>query len=121
MIQPKKVSALSTLLWLTRAVRTRGAGQYQFSLDEEKRAEQMASLKAQREETETVRQQAGRRGGVSAAQAVHKRKLDERRALVEAKRAKLLGGQEVVDRLREEKRSAEADNLLREVEQSMKG
>ena len=63
----------------------------------------MASLKAQREETETVRLEAGRRGGQSAAQAAHKRKLDERRALVEAKRAKLLGGREVVDRLRQER------------------
>lgn len=73
---------------LTVSVRNRGAGAYQFSLDEEQRAEQMASLAAQREETERVRASTGSKDGLSAAQEAHKRKLDDRRALIEAQRAK---------------------------------
>lgn len=101
------------------AVRTKGAGQYQFSLDEAKRAEQMASLKAEREATETARNEAKKRGGLSKAQEAHKRKLDERRAMIEAKRAKLFGGQDEVDRLRQEKREREAEAFLSGLEKEM--
>ncbi|EIW71548.1 hypothetical protein TREMEDRAFT_73338 [Tremella mesenterica DSM 1558] len=87
----------------TKEVRTRGAGAYQFSLDEDARKEQMASLDAQRVETENARAKAGNRGGLTAAQEMRKRKLDERKALVEAKRTKMLGGAEEVERLRREK------------------
>ncbi len=93
-------------------MRAKGAGQYQFSLDEEKRAEQMASLDAQRTETERARDEAGKRGGLSLAQEAKKRKIDERKALIEAKRVKLLGGEEEVERLRAEKRAFETDKFL---------
>jgi hypothetical protein len=93
-------------------VRTKGAGQYQFSLDEEQRAKEMASLDAQRRETEQARGEAVKRGGLSAAQEIKKRKLDERRAIVEAKRIKLLGGKEEVERMRNEKREREAEQFL---------
>ncbi|ORX37755.1 ribosomal protein L24e-domain-containing protein [Kockovaella imperatae] len=100
----------------TKEVRAKGAGQYQFALDEDERAEQMAALKAQREETEAARKQAaGQRSGLSAAQEARKRKMEERRAAIDAKRNKLLGGQEAVNRLRAEKRAGEADRLLSEM------
>ncbi|ORY34772.1 hypothetical protein BCR39DRAFT_514630 [Naematelia encephala] len=100
----------------TKEVRAKGAGQYQFSLDEEQRAEQMASLSTQREETEKAR--AANRG-LSAAQEAKKRKLDERKALIEAKRAKLFGGQEITERKREERRAAVADDFLQSVEREL--
>ncbi|RXK35450.1 hypothetical protein M231_07305 [Tremella mesenterica] len=96
----------------TKEVRTRGAGAYQFSLDEDARREQMASLDAQRVETENARAKVGYRGGLTAAQEMRKRKLDERKALVEAKRTKMLGGAEEVERLRREKGQKEADMFL---------
>ncbi|KAK4688676.1 hypothetical protein P7C73_g1430, partial [Tremellales sp. Uapishka_1] len=101
----------------TKEVRTRGAGQYQFSLDEEKRAEQMAALGAQRAETERARGAASNRGGQSVAQEAKKRKLDERRALIQAKRAKLLGGEEEIARLKQEKNAAAADSFLKDIEE----
>ena len=102
-------------LELTSPVRRRGAGQYQFALDEVKRAEQMASLKAQREETERAR----RTNASSAVMDARKRKLDQRRAFVEAKRSRLLGGDEAVARLRAERKAAEADSLLEGLEAEM--
>lgn len=94
----------------------KGAGQYQFSLDEEKRAEQMASLKSQRQETESAREDHQKRGGLSKAQEVHKRRLDARRELIEAKRAKLYGGQDEVDRIRKEKKEQAAERFLKGLE-----
>ncbi|RSH86548.1 uncharacterized protein EHS24_004816 [Apiotrichum porosum] len=99
----------------TKEVRIRGAGAYQFSLDDEQRAAQMRSLDATRAETDAAR--AKRSGGAtSSAQEAKKRKMAERAALVEAKRNKLLGGAGNVARMREEKRAREADNLLAELE-----
>jgi hypothetical protein len=72
----------------------------------------MASLDAQRKETEQAREETVKRGGLSAAQEAKKRKLDERRAVVEAKRVKLLGGKEEVERLRSVKREKEAESFL---------
>lgn len=46
------------------------------------------------------------------AQEAKKRKIDERKALIEAKRVKLLGGEEEVERLRAEKRAFETDKFL---------
>lgn len=76
----------------------------------------MASLKAQRQETEAARSQAEQRGGMTKAQEEYKRKLDARRELIQAKRAKLLGGQDEVDRLRREKREREAESFLQGLE-----
>lgn len=104
------------VLMLMLSVRTKGAGQYQFSLDEEKRAEQMASLKAQRQETETARDETARRGGLSKAQEAHKRRLDARREMLEAKRAKIYGGKDEVERIRKEKREQAADKFLQGLE-----
>lgn len=78
-------------------VRTKGAGFYQFAQDEEVRRRQMEELKQQRDETEQARAGSNPRGGsdgpagpvLSAAQEAKKRKLDERRALIEAKRQKV--------------------------------
>jgi uncharacterized protein involved in exopolysaccharide biosynthesis len=57
----------------------------------------MEELKQQRDETEQARAESNSRGGpgepagpvLSAAQEAKKRKLDERRALIEAKRQKV--------------------------------
>ena len=90
-------------------VRARGAGHYQFSLDDAKRAEQMASLKADRLETERAR-------GVKENAA--KRRLDERRALIEAKRRKVMGAGNV-DKLREARQEAEAERFLRRMREEL--
>ena len=102
-------------------VRVKGAGQYQFSLDEDKRAEQMASLKSQRQETETARENHQKRAGISKAQEAHKRRLEARWELIEAKRAKLYGGQEEVDRIRKEKKELAADKFLEGLEAELGG
>lgn len=70
----------------------------------------MASLNAERQRTETARQAQADRG-MSKVQEERKRKLDERRALIEAKRIKVLGKEEV-ERLRREKREKEAEKFL---------
>ncbi|WVQ96031.1 hypothetical protein IAU59_003131 [Kwoniella sp. CBS 9459] len=105
----------------TKEVRVKGAGQYQFSLDEEARAEQMASLSAQRKETEAARAQAdsAQKKGLSAAQLAKQRKLEERKALIEAKRAKLLGGKDKVEQLRVEKKAREADEFFKSLESEL--
>ena len=70
----------------------------------------MASLKAQRSETERARSEGGK--ALTKAQEAQKRKLDERRALVEAKRQKVFGGKEQLEKAREAKRTAEAEAFL---------
>ncbi|WVQ77721.1 hypothetical protein IAR50_007411 [Cryptococcus sp. DSM 104548] len=104
----------------TKEVRVKGAGAYQFSLDEDIRAQQQAALKASREETEQARARASERGGLTAAQEARKRKMDERKAMIDAKRAKMLGGEKEVERLREEKKAKEADDFLMELERDLK-
>ncbi|OXB35919.1 hypothetical protein J007_04334 [Cryptococcus neoformans] len=96
----------------TKEVRVKGAGQYQFSLDEQRRAEQQAALKSQRRETELARAEAGRRGGQTAAQEARKKKLEGRKAMIEAKRIKLFGGEKEVQMLKEERKAREADEFL---------
>ena len=76
----------------------------------------MASLQSQRQETESARHEHQKRGGLSKAQEGHKRRLEARRELIEAKRAKLYGGQEEVDRIRKEKREQAADRFLEGLE-----
>lgn len=91
----------------SREVRAKGAGYYQFSLDEEVRKKQMEELRQEREETERTRQEhgavdlkAGEVEGMQAdastirSRAIEKRKKDieERRKAVEAKRRKLQNG-----------------------------
>lgn len=71
----------------------------------------MASLKGQRAETERAR-------GVKENSA--KRRLEERRAMIETKRRRVLGG-EKVDKLRESKREAEAERFLTELDQELGG
>jgi hypothetical protein len=84
----------------SKEVRTKGAGFYQFSADEETRRKQMEELKAAREETEKTRQELGAEdikpgeegmtadGVKSRAMEKRKRELEERRKLIEAKRKK---------------------------------
>ena len=115
----------------------------------------MEDLKRQRDETEQARTTSGlgqdsdeTPGPVlSAAQEAKKRKLDDRRALIEAKRqkvssgwtrsrscrcrrnswgllsmilnAQMLGGKEAVDRKKKEAQDRAVDALLRSVEQEM--
>lgn len=79
----------------------------------------MASLDATRGDTERARREAGKRGGMSAAQEANKRKLDERKALIEAKRVKLLGGEKEVERLRAERRAAQAESFLQGLEDEL--
>ncbi|KAJ9103949.1 hypothetical protein QFC21_002412 [Naganishia friedmannii] len=119
-------------------VRARAAGHYQFSQDETKRAEQMAALKAERNETQQARDERlsrnvdmngssaseGRPAGkkpvlLTPAQETKKRKLDERRALIEAKRIKMLGGKEGIKKKHQELQDREAERLLREVESGL--
>jgi hypothetical protein len=71
------------------AVRTKGAGFYQFAKDETIRAEQMENLKREREVTESVRNVTNPSPVLSAAQEAKKRKLEERRALIDSKRQKV--------------------------------
>jgi large subunit ribosomal protein L24e len=73
----------------------------------------MAELKNARTETETAR------ATMSSAQAARKRKLDERRALVDAKRSKLLGGDEEVQRRKTVLREEAAEALLRELDETI--
>ncbi len=100
-------------------VRDRAAGAYQFSQDETIRAAQMEALKKQREETEAARRDASERTELTAAQESKKRKLDERRALIEAKRQKLLGGKEGVEKKKAEMQDKAASRLLEDVEREM--
>ncbi|KLT46559.1 hypothetical protein CC85DRAFT_306233 [Cutaneotrichosporon oleaginosum] len=100
----------------TKEVRVRGAGAYQFSLDEEKRAEQMASLDAERLVTERAQREATKRGGLSAARQAYSDRIEARRTLVEAKRAKLLGGPKKLEELRQQRREEEATKLLDDFE-----
>lgn len=58
---------------------------------------------------------------MSAAQEAKKRKLDDRKALIEAKRVKLLGGEKEVERLRAEKRAVETDKFLQGLEEELAG
>ncbi|KAL1406453.1 hypothetical protein Q8F55_008152 [Vanrija albida] len=102
----------------SKEVRVRGAGAYQFSLDDEKRKAQMAELKAERGETERARAAAAGRAG-SAAKEEQKRRIAERRRVVEAKRASLLGAPEVA-RLRKEKAEREADTFLHDFETELR-
>lgn len=81
----------------------------------------MASLDAQRLKTEQARGETAQRGGISAAQEAKKRKLEDRKALIEAKRVKLLGGEKEVERLRAEKRAAEAEQFLQGLEAEIGG
>nr|KIR88699.1 hypothetical protein I308_00778 [Cryptococcus tetragattii IND107] len=105
----------------TKEVRVKGAGQYQFSLDEQRRAEQQAALKSQRHETELARAEAGRRGGITAAQEARKKKLEQRKAMIEAKRAQLFGGEEEVQMLKEERKAREADEFLNTLQREWEG
>ncbi|KAF9649826.1 hypothetical protein BDM02DRAFT_3113047 [Thelephora ganbajun] len=93
----------------SKEVRSKGAGFYQFSADEETRRQQMEGLKSAREETGKTRAEFGAidlkpgevegmqtgsgAGGVSKSVALEKRKrdLEERRKLVDAKRRKKVG------------------------------
>lgn len=88
-------------------------------MDEETRAAQMASLKAERKETEAARAETGTRHGMSEAQLARKRKLDERRTLVEEQRRKRLGGAAAVEKLRAEKRAREAEAFLEDLEKEL--
>ncbi|OAX41188.1 hypothetical protein K503DRAFT_686013 [Rhizopogon vinicolor AM-OR11-026] len=93
----------------TRENRTKGAGFYQFSADEEKRQQEMEELRSARMETEKTRQEVGAvdlkpgeveglredstTAGASRSRAMEKRKreVEERRKLVDAKRRKVKG------------------------------
>ncbi|KIR68149.1 hypothetical protein I314_01643 [Cryptococcus bacillisporus CA1873] len=105
----------------TKEVRVKGAGQYQFSLDEQRRAEQQAALKSQRHETELARAEAGRRGDITAAQEARKKKLEQRKAMIEAKRAQLFGGEKEVQILKEERKAREADEFLNTLQKEWEG
>ncbi|KAM0750624.1 hypothetical protein T439DRAFT_325683 [Meredithblackwellia eburnea MCA 4105] len=76
--------------------RTKAAGFYAFSRDEKVRAEQMAALKRERDETEVVRRENRDKGGVvgerEREKEERKRKLEEKRKELERKRAEKLGG-----------------------------
>lgn len=88
----------------TREVRAKGAGFYQFSVDEETRKRQMEELKSVREETEKTRQESGAidvlpgevegmQEGSTKSRAMEKRKreIEERRKLLEEKRKRRKG------------------------------
>lgn len=95
----------------SKETRARGAGVYQFSQDEEERARQMDELKRARDETEKKRAESAR-AELTPAQQAAKRKLDERRALIEAKRQKLLGGTDAVEAARKKAQEKQAEAFL---------
>lgn len=77
--------------------RTRGAGFYQFSGNEEERERQMRALKEERGETERRREEREREGdevvkGRERDKEERKRKIEEKRREVEEKRKKAKGG-----------------------------
>ncbi|KAL7425136.1 hypothetical protein Q5752_000824 [Cryptotrichosporon argae] len=90
--------------------RNRGAGAYQFSLDEDVRAQEQTALKETRLETEAARANADTLGA-SKARLSWKRKIDDRKALLERKRRSLLGDQ-VVDTAKQRKQEKVADRFL---------
>ena len=108
-------------------MRVKGAGQYQFSLDEDKRAEQMAALASEREKTIKAREETSK--GFNKAMEDRKRKLDARRELIQAKRIQVLGREEVekldrerkveLDRLEEERKGREAEDFLKGIENEL--
>ncbi|GMK55343.1 hypothetical protein CspeluHIS016_0203990 [Cutaneotrichosporon spelunceum] len=100
----------------TKEVRVRGAGAYQFSFDEDKRAEQMASLGAERLATENAQREAEKRGGMSVARQAYNDRVEARRTRVEAKRVKLLGGEQKLAELRRQRGEEQATKLLEEFE-----
>jgi len=86
----------------SKEVRAKGAAFYQFSGDEEARKKQMEELKAARDETKKTREDLGATdvrpgevegmredsGSTSRALEKRKREIEERRAILEAKRRK---------------------------------
>ncbi|EJU04864.1 hypothetical protein DACRYDRAFT_98636 [Dacryopinax primogenitus] len=125
--------------------RARAAGFYQFSKDEEVRKKEMEELKKTREETERRRKEEGvddeeedigpqpaavaepaevpkpeeKQGPVlSKAAEKRKRELEERRQLIEAKRRKVFGDEEM-QRRNEAARFKAADDFLAELEQEI--
>ena len=105
----------------------KGAGQYQFSLDETKRAEQMAALASERERTMKARQETT--NGFNKSLEDRKRKLDARREMIQAKRIQVLGADEVerldrerkveLERLAKEKEGREAEDFLKGIESEL--
>ncbi|KAI0407208.1 hypothetical protein F4802DRAFT_612298 [Xylaria palmicola] len=67
-------------------IRTKGTGFYQFSRDEEARAAEMASLRAERESTERARRERER----GTERERRRRAIEERRRLLGARRAEKL-------------------------------
>lgn len=103
----------------TNENRTKGAAFYQFSGDEETRRRQMDGLLDLRDETAQRRENAGVEEGpqeekeseekvVSRASAKRKRDLEERRALLDAKRRKTA---EVSEKVQSEERKDEGGSL----------
>jgi len=80
----------------------------------------MAALEAERLETEVARARAGERAGRSVAQEAKRRRLDERRALVEAKRAQLLGGRERLAQLRAQRQQGETEKFFAELDEDIR-
>ncbi|BGP17597.1 hypothetical protein JCM10213_001247 [Rhodosporidiobolus nylandii] len=81
----------------TQEHRTRGAGFYQFSGNEEERAAQMEALKREREETERKRAEREREGDLVRKERdrekdERKRKIEEKRRELEEKRKRAKGG-----------------------------
>ncbi|GJN90053.1 hypothetical protein Rhopal_003051-T1 [Rhodotorula paludigena] len=68
----------------TQENRTRGAGFYQFSADEEERRKQMEALKGEREETERRRRERDEKG--DEVRREREREKDERKRRIEEKR-----------------------------------
>ncbi|KAI9638966.1 uncharacterized protein MKK02DRAFT_41995 [Dioszegia hungarica] len=97
----------------SKEVRTKAAGQYQFSLDEETRARQMEELKAGRLETERARER------IQSVLEQRNQKLEARRQLVEAKRVELAGGVEALEAIRAKQREAAADSFLDALEEEI--
>lgn len=71
----------------------------------------MEELKRARDETEQKRAQTAQ-AELTPAQQAAKRKLDERRALIEAKRQKVLGGKDAVEAAREKAQEKQAEAFL---------
>jgi large subunit ribosomal protein L24e len=79
----------------------------------------MAALNAERQKTETARKEnQSRSSGISKALEERKRKLDDRRAMIEAKRIKVLGKEEV-ERLKREKKEKEAEAFLNGLDEEL--
>lgn len=87
-------------------------------MDENKRAEQMASINSIRDETERARAEAAARNGRTLAQEAWHQRRAERWKVVEAEQERIMG-KEAVDAMRKKREGKEAEDFLARLEKEL--